>query len=241
MAADAVAASSSAASAAPAAAASSVEEYKKPHFTGDFQELSDEGDVPYVIWNASLVLLHHFKDKLLPETLRGKRVLELGSGLGHLGFGLAKLGAHVTLTEQKKCCPALEQCLVDMAVKEGPPSGSTRVLELEWGEEGWNNCELARESEENRAFDVIIAAELIYVEEVFDLLLWTLKRLCLPHTVVYSIFLNRPWSWNFFVLLHDMDYFDVEQIEEGEEGFDALGLEECHFHMIRPKAALAGA
>merc|ERR1719359_1374189 len=121
MAADAVAASSSAASAAPAAAASSVEEYKKPHFTRDFQELSDEGDVPYVIWNASLVLLHHFKDKLSPETLHGKRVLELGSGLGHLGFGLAKLGAHVTLTDQKKCIPDLHKSLAEMEAREGAP------------------------------------------------------------------------------------------------------------------------
>ena len=30
---------------------------------------------------------------------KGKRVLELGSGLGHLGWGLYQMGAHVTCTD----------------------------------------------------------------------------------------------------------------------------------------------
>eukprot|EP00929_Paragymnodinium_shiwhaense_P003136 TRINITY_DN103558_c0_g1_i1.p1 TRINITY_DN103558_c0_g1~~TRINITY_DN103558_c0_g1_i1.p1 ORF type:complete len:234 (-),score=55.39 TRINITY_DN103558_c0_g1_i1:59-760(-) len=217
--------------------AAAAAEEAKPHFTRDFQELDREGDV---IWNASLVLLYHFKSKLPPDAFKGKKVLELGSGLGHLGFGIAKLGADVTLTEQKRCIPALHHNLAEMEKKEGTPSGTTRVLELEWGEEGWDNCELAREPEESRTFDIIISAELVYIEEVFEMLLWTWKRICKSHTVVWSIFLNRPFSWNFFVLLHDMDYFDVEQVDEGE-GFDALGLEDCHMHVVRPKVALAGA
>merc|ERR1719310_522226 len=73
-----------------------------PHFDKDFEKLPN-GEI---IWNASLVLLHYFHG-LPAEHFRGKRVLELGSGLGHLGFRLSKLGAHVTLTEQEKCIPFL--------------------------------------------------------------------------------------------------------------------------------------
>jgi len=192
-----------------------------------------------MIWNASLVLLYYFRHKLPPDYLRGKRLLELGSGLGHLGFGLAKLGAHVTLTEQAKCIPPLHESLAEMSRLEGPPEvGSIRVVEPEWGEDGWSRCELgaqmARDGEP--PFDFIVAAELVYIEETFELHLWTWQQLCAPETVIWSIFANRPFSWGFFVQLHDLDWFEVEQLEYGRD-YDPLGLEDIHMHKITKKVS----
>lgn len=59
-----------------------------PGSTPDYYEF--DGDNPVVLWNASLVLLNHLIEA--PVALRGKRVLELGSGLGHLAVGLARCG-----------------------------------------------------------------------------------------------------------------------------------------------------
>eukprot|EP00927_Polykrikos_kofoidii_P061243 TRINITY_DN56100_c0_g1_i1.p1 TRINITY_DN56100_c0_g1~~TRINITY_DN56100_c0_g1_i1.p1 ORF type:complete len:263 (+),score=52.74 TRINITY_DN56100_c0_g1_i1:110-898(+) len=196
-----------------------------PRFHYDFETLPS-GEI---IWNASLVLLHYFQS-LPADTFRGKRILELGSGLGHLGFGLAKLGAHVVLSEQAKCIPHLHESLAEMVRTDGVPSGDFSVVELEWGEEGWSNCELGRD-ESLQPFDFIIAAELVYVEETFELLIWTWQRLCMRDTVIYSIFMNRPWSWGFFVQLHDAGGFEVNQLE-AEKDFDPLGLEEIHMHRI---------
>ena len=39
-----------------------------------------------IVWNASLVLLNHLRAKHASD-LRGKRVLELGAGIGHLAWG----------------------------------------------------------------------------------------------------------------------------------------------------------
>lgn len=54
--------------------------------TPDYYEFSEsEGSI--VLWTASLVLLNHL---ILEGSLKGKRVLELGSGLGHLAVGCAR-------------------------------------------------------------------------------------------------------------------------------------------------------
>lgn len=53
--------------------------------TPDYIEF-DDGNL--VLWTASLVLLNHIG---LKGSLKGKRVLELGSGLGHLAVGLYRL------------------------------------------------------------------------------------------------------------------------------------------------------
>lgn len=52
--------------------------------TPDYYEFADG----LVLWNASLVLLNFLIEK--HGSLKGKRVLELGSGLGHLAVGLAR-------------------------------------------------------------------------------------------------------------------------------------------------------
>ena len=48
-----------------------------------------------IVWNASLVMLNHLRAQNAAD-FKGKRVLELGSGVGHLAWGLYELGAHVT-------------------------------------------------------------------------------------------------------------------------------------------------
>lgn len=204
------------------------DEESPPRFTCDFEETPD-GEY---IWNASRVLLRYLQAPPRAGQFRGRRVLELGSGLGHLGHGLARLGAHVTCTDRGKAIPPLEASLLDQSRLIGDPSaegGSLKVCELSWGEDGLRDSpEMAGLQEE---FDYIISAELVYLEETHDLLLWTLDRFCGPQTVIYSIFINRPFSWNFFAKMHDLDVFEVEQIDEGRD-FDACGLEECHMHRL---------
>jgi predicted RNA methylase len=48
-----------------------------------------------IVWNASLVLLNHLRANNAAD-FKGKRVLELGAGIGHLAWGLYEMGAHVT-------------------------------------------------------------------------------------------------------------------------------------------------
>jgi predicted RNA methylase len=59
-----------------------IQDLKDSKNTPDYIEF-DDGNL--VLWTASLVLLNHIGQK---GSLKGVRVLELGSGLGHLAVGL---------------------------------------------------------------------------------------------------------------------------------------------------------
>ena len=117
------------------------------------QQLTDEDDG--IIWNASLVLLNHFRQKM-PDAFRGKKVLEFGSGLGHVARGLCEMGAHVTATDMP--CNDLEACRRRAdnfnTEKAGDATcGTMRIVELTWGAEHWNESPL---SEEDVTYDFII-------------------------------------------------------------------------------------
>jgi predicted nicotinamide N-methyase len=60
------------------------ESSKSSKSTQDFIEFEDGT----ILWNASLVLLNYICEH--EGSLKGKRVLELGSGLGHLAVGLSR-------------------------------------------------------------------------------------------------------------------------------------------------------
>jgi len=198
-----------------------------PPFVHDFQTLPN-GEL---LWNASLVLLNYFQKELGTEYWKGKRVLEFGSGSGDLGFGLSLLGADVTCTEMPgKKMNDLRDGIDNLeAETKRTCGGSVCCKPLLWGEEGWNDNPL------EGTFDVVVCAELVYLEETHQLLIWTWDKICTPDTIIYSIFVNRPFSWNFFVHLHDTKRFDVTQIED----FDLLGMDDTHFHTIRKKTDIA--
>ena len=63
-----------------------------------FEDIVGDGLPATQLWTCSLLLLRHLeRDASL--AWRGTRVLELGSGAGHLAVGLSRLGAHVIATE----------------------------------------------------------------------------------------------------------------------------------------------
>ncbi|KAL1526640.1 hypothetical protein AB1Y20_015344 [Prymnesium parvum] len=196
-------------------------------------ELKTADQVEGIIWPACLVLLHHLEQM----DWRGKRVLELGAGTGHLAVGLARLGAHVTATEGPgKGFASLKAWAAQLLSEEpggGLPldtdntrlgtgnslGGSVDIRELWWG------SEFSLHSEGD--FDVIIMSELTYDVDCHDALLQTLQSALKPGKVAWQIFVDRPFSLGFMMLLADAG-FDVTQIEPKDTlGFDS----ECELHM----------
>ncbi|CAD7936425.1 unnamed protein product [Amoebophrya sp. A25] len=265
---------------------------KTGNFKGDFVYLgSDQGQ----LWNASVVLLRYL-DKMAASTpgfsWEGKRILELGSGLGHLAFALAERGANVYCTEQPKCCGMLAASLLRQNERRFVvhlPS----VTPIKWGDQTALR-ELLEDIEEEdddnaKTLDFVLCSELFYDENAHEDLIscwWQIaehfskprsymrgcdiieehervlreEREGPPQTdlerersgnhfscpvVFYSVFVNRPFSWNFFAKLDDEMKarknstnvgnisFKVEEApglpDDAEDDF-FQGLEDIHLH-----------
>lgn len=128
--------------------------------------------VAAVVWDAAVVLCMYLE--LGAVELKGKKVVELGAGTGLVGIVAALLGAHVTITDREA---ALE--LLSANVDANLPPRCRRlavVSELTWGQ--------GLERFPEGGFDVVLGADIVYLEESFPALLRTLEYLCSERSVV---------------------------------------------------------
>jgi len=135
----------------------------------------------HVVWDAAL-LLARWLEQAPASLLAGRRVVEVGAGVGLVGLAAAARGAHVLLTDMAGALPLTELnagANVDL-VRRG--RGSVAVRPLEWG----NAAELAALQAELRHQppDVLLASDVVYDNDLFAPLVGVLAALAGPQTTV---------------------------------------------------------
>lgn len=116
------------------------------------------------VWPAGLVLAELVATELAPQ-LKGKRVLELGSGLGIVGLSAAKVGAIATLSDRET--GSLEQCRSIAAEN----NLTIETLLLEW----------AKIPEQLvGSFEAIVASDVMYDPAQLSPLLGAIHALLMP-------------------------------------------------------------
>nr|XP_020027829.1 protein N-lysine methyltransferase METTL21A isoform X1 [Castor canadensis]XP_020027830.1 protein N-lysine methyltransferase METTL21A isoform X1 [Castor canadensis] len=128
--------------------------------------------VAAVVWDAAIVLATYLEMDAVE--LRGCSAVELGAGSGLVGIVAALLGAHVTITDRQ----VVLEFLKSNVRANLPPHIQPKVVvkELTWGQ----NLGSFPPGE----FDLILGADIIYLEETFTDLLQTLEHLCSDHSVI---------------------------------------------------------
>ncbi|KAJ7095091.1 putative methyltransferase-domain-containing protein [Mycena belliarum] len=129
-----------------------------------------------VAWPAGEVLAQYLVKQGL-DSLQGKKVLELGSGTGLVGLVAAMLGGTVCLTDQ---APLLD--IMRENVEKNKLSELCVVAELNWGDP--IPTDIPRP-------DVILAADCVYFEPAFPLLVRTLCDLIDVDTEVLFCYKKR--------------------------------------------------
>ncbi len=151
------------------------------------------------LWEAALVLADHVEG-----TMRGKRVLELGSGTGALGLCIALMEpARVVLSDRFDVLPLLR------ANVDANPHLATlvSVQEISWGEPvPCNDNGVA-------APDCIVASEVIYNGLLYDKLLHTVRLLSDRHTRLVMSFERRSSEDRWLSMMRD-NYESVVLIEK---------------------------
>lgn len=136
--------------------------------TQDWRKLG----VAAVVWDAAVVMCMYLE--MGKVELKGKAAIELGAGTGLVGIVAALLGARVTITDRQ---PALDFLSANVKANLPPHSqGSVVVSELTWGQ--------GLERYPAGGFDLVLGADIVYLEDTFEPLLHTLEHLCSHTTVV---------------------------------------------------------
>ncbi|KAI0356719.1 hypothetical protein OH77DRAFT_227793 [Trametes cingulata] len=139
-----------------------------------------------IAWPAGEVLAGYIARK---GGLEGKNVLELGSGTGLVGLVAGKLGARVWITDQAPLLGIMKQ-----NVSLNNLDASVSVMELNWGEP--IPTDLPKP-------DLILAADCVYFEPAFPLLVKTLADLVRDASteVLFCYKKRRKADKRFFTLL----------------------------------------
>lgn len=128
--------------------------------------------VAAVVWDAAVVMCMYLELGLVE--MKGKKVIELGAGTGLVGIVTALLGAKVTITDQLS---ALDSLSTNVKSNLPPPTlESATVSELTWGEH--------LDRYPAGGFDLVLGADIVYLEETFIPLLKTMEYLCSDSTLV---------------------------------------------------------
>lgn len=147
--------------------------------------LPPDSEVPYwaVLWESAIGLSEWLTEH--PEWVAGKRVLELGTGLGLCGIVAAKLGASVVQTDYD--VRALELAVGNARLNHVPPPFQFQADWRDWRHE--------------ERYEVILGSDLFYDRQLHTPLLHVLQSALLPDGV---LLLADPWrdaGWEFGDLL----------------------------------------
>lgn len=124
-------------------------------------------------WPAAEALCNHLRylDTINPGCFNDKRILELGAGTGLVGLVCTLLNncnstSRVILTDLDYCLPIIDKNMnINIPVEL---RHIVSVMELSWGKDLYID----------EKFDYIFAADCVYLESTFDLLVDTLCVLC---------------------------------------------------------------
>ncbi|XP_061534250.1 protein N-lysine methyltransferase METTL21A [Phycodurus eques] len=155
--------------------------------------------VAAVVWDAAVVMCMYLE--LGQVELKGKVSIELGAGTGLVGIVAALLGSKVTITDRKSALDFLSA-----NVKGNLPSDlweSVAMSELSWGE-GLDRYPAG-------GFDLVLGADIVYLEDTFVPLIKTLQHLCADATVVLlACRIRYERDTNFLNMLRQQ--FTVEKV-----------------------------
>ena len=117
-------------------------------------------DYGLFVWPSSILLaefLWHHRD-----FFSGKRLVELGAGVGLAGIVAAKIGAVVTMTDRSEEPAILDNLRFNCAANHVEPS--CNVVALTWGRFSAGTCA----DPHARDFDFLLAADCLYASRDFD-------------------------------------------------------------------------
>jgi predicted nicotinamide N-methyase len=169
-------------------------------------------DLGNAVWEGAVqltrLLERRVRDGAMP--LAQMRVLELGAGVGLVGLAAAVLGSpHVVLTDMRNIVPLLQH---NAALNAAACSGATVVCrDLDWTDDPLPDLG-------GNGFDLIVAADCIYIHSPLAALVAVLERYSAPHTtILFTYEAHDPLSIERFLALAGARGFTIEYLARADD------------------------
>ncbi|KAK5973581.1 Methyltransferase [Trichostrongylus colubriformis] len=167
-------------------------------FSINLKQNWNENGVAGVLWDSAIVLSEYLVAH--PDLVRGRQILELGAGIGLPSIVAAKLSAEKVLTtDQPSAIPLLKENLIANLQEE--EMSAITIVPLDW----------TALPKEPLSADVILGADLVYNEELFDALQKVIMQIITPdNLMLMASKIRYPKDEHFFDTLREN--FDVTKI-----------------------------
>eukprot|EP00467_Chlorarachnion_reptans_P014086 CAMPEP_0114489682 /NCGR_PEP_ID=MMETSP0109-20121206/2024_1 /TAXON_ID=29199 /ORGANISM="Chlorarachnion reptans, Strain CCCM449" /LENGTH=207 /DNA_ID=CAMNT_0001666219 /DNA_START=337 /DNA_END=960 /DNA_ORIENTATION=- len=143
------------------------------------------------VWESGLRLVDYLEGNHR-ESLKGARVLELGTGTGIVGISVATMGADVVMTDREEKLLGLVNRNVetnkDSLVRGG---GTARTELMDWS----NRARTTNIALTCGPFDYIIASDILYSSPSHGMLVETLWQCTSVDTTVLIAYPSRDLEW----------------------------------------------
>jgi len=163
------------------------------------QDWTGQG-VAGVVWDSAVVLAEYITKH--PEIVKGKSVLELGAGTGLAGLAAASLGSKVTVTEREE---AMDHLISTVERNTEGKHWDISAQVLDW-------TVSYDDSDKFHDFDVVIGADIIYIEETFEYLLKTLKSFASKPEILVLLSCRIRYDRDEHFLNMLKELFEIKQI-----------------------------
>lgn len=176
------------------------------------------------LWEGAIVLLRYMQKH--PDRFTGKRVMDLGGGMGVVGIAMARFfQSEVTISDYIPKILELAQQNVEL---NSPYScQKPEVVHLDW-----NNCE-----DYSKTFDIVVGCELVYAITNCDNLVKLLSRILKKGSKLIMIIPTcRTNRQEFLAKIEEIGEFEVkEDILSGDyyTGSPLINTEEDVFYPLR--------
>ncbi|PHI21865.1 methyltransferase [Lewinellaceae bacterium SD302] len=144
------------------------------------------------LWHSALGLAESMVER--SDELRGKKVIELGCGLGLPGIAAVMLGAEVTFTDY--VADALDFARLNL--EHNVPEHNARFMELDW-----------RKPALKETFDFVLAADVAYEKRFFKPLYSTIRGLLAPNGQCWLSEPGRPIAREFLSGFTDHGFQEI--------------------------------
>ncbi|KAL6057896.1 Protein N-lysine methyltransferase METTL21A [Balamuthia mandrillaris] len=158
------------------------------------------------VWEGTMHLFRYICKHFPEESLRGKRVIELGAGCGLLGISMKRLAmeAQITLTDKAEALSLLRSNVERNNLTE---AHGCFVRELSWGD----NKQAEELVGSAAPFDLIVASDVIFDQRLFEPLINSILRLSGPKTKLLISYRKRCNSETAF--FHDIaNHFEATRL-----------------------------